>query len=208
VKKRGEKAPTRRYVALYHAEIDSMAFKTLSPAAVWLLVQIRRAWRGSNDNIELPFSRVSWRLTYWTFDRARRELEEAGFLKIVDPGGRPRRPARYALVESWCSEVAKRLANEDGAGYFRNIRTKDGRLVSVWYPARRRRTSAENAATARAVKAGKVSGPVKRKKAVPKRQAQKQIQAEDIEQVRAQVSRAAPILAAPLRPLSERGKAS
>jgi hypothetical protein len=132
-----------------------MAFKTLSPNAVWLLVQLRRAWRGTNERIELPFARVSWRLTFKAFDKARRELVEAGFVRIVEPGGLFKHPAVYALVEGWRGEVAKRLAGEPGAGYLKNVRAKDGRFVSVWYPAKKLSESQENAARARAAKARK-----------------------------------------------------
>ena len=152
--KKGDREPGRRFVALYHDEVDSMPFKTLSPAALWLLVQIRRAWAGTNDNIKLPFARVSWRLCYSTFDRARRELVDAGFVRIIDPGGLLKRPAIYALSEAW-REKAKALAHDDAAGRFVNVRTKDGRLVSVWQPVKKRRASAENAALARQAKATK-----------------------------------------------------
>ena len=137
-RKAGDQEAKPRYIALYHDEVDSMAYKTLSPNAVWLLVQIRRAWKGSNDRIELPFSRVSWRLKFGAFDKARTELVNAGFIRIVKQGGLLKNPNVYALANGWRGEVAKRLANDPDAGYTRNIRTKDG-LKSVWYPARRGR---------------------------------------------------------------------
>lgn len=132
-----------------------MAFKTLSPVAVWLLVQLRRAWRGSDLRIELPFSRVAWRLTFKAFDKARRELVAAGFVRIVDPGGLLKRPGVYSLVDGWRREAAKRLAADTAAGYTRNIRLKGGGLMSVWYPKKKGIASAVNAAKARAAKAKK-----------------------------------------------------
>jgi len=156
--KAGDSESRPRYVALYHAEVDSMAFKTLSPNAVWLLVQLKRAWRGSYENIMLPFAYVSWKLTFAAFSKARLELIEAGFLRVVKPGGLYKNPAVYALTEGWRGEVAKRLADNPEAGYLRGQRTKDG-VKSVWYPAKKRRASIENAAKARAARATKKTAP-------------------------------------------------
>ena len=161
-----------------------MAGKTLSPAAVWLLVQIKKSWRGDDHNIELPFSAVSWKLTFKIFDKARHGLVEAGFIDIVNPGGRSPgglNSAVYALSDRWRGEVSKRLADDPEAGYLKNVRLKSGGAMSVWYPAKKRRTSAENAAKARAAKARKqmVRAPRRKKrikgresKGKPKRQKQ------------------------------------
>jgi hypothetical protein len=104
---------------IYQDEFESMPFKILSTSAVWLLIHFRWAWwTGKNKNaFALPFSRVSWKLTFKAFDKARRELVEAGFIRIVDPGGLLKRPALYALSEGWRKEISKRLADDPGAGY-------------------------------------------------------------------------------------------
>lgn len=147
--KSGDTENTPRWARLLHDEMDSMAFKTLNPAAVWLLMQLRRAWtyKGRDQKIELPFARVSWKLTFPVFDKARRELIEAGFIRIVDPGGLLRRPTVYAMSEGW-REISKDLARNPAAGYLKNIRMEDGSLKSVWYPTKKRQTSTENVAKA------------------------------------------------------------
>jgi len=158
--KAGDTESRPRYVALFYSQIDSMAFKTLSPAAVWLLVQIKKAWRGDDHNIELPFSSVEWKLTFAAFKKARHGLVEAGFIDIVNPGGRPKRgsvgiprqTAIYSLSERWRDEVSKRLADDPQAGYLRDIPLKAGGFMSVWYPARKVSESQANAAKARAAR--------------------------------------------------------
>jgi hypothetical protein len=170
--KAGDPEGRPRFVALYNAEVDSMAFKTLSPAAVWLLVQIRRAWRGSNDKIVLPFSAVKWRLAYGTFDKARRELVEAGFIRIMDPGGLSPgglNPTVYALVDGW-REASKRLLDNLEALYEVKVPLKTGGFMSVWYPKRPMSESQENLKKAAAAIAKKRTAAALQKKAkrIPK----------------------------------------
>jgi hypothetical protein len=143
--KAGDPEGRPRYVALYHAETDSMAFKVLSPAAVWLLVQIRRAWRGSDLKIELPFAAVSWKLSFGAFKKARAELIEYGFVDLVNPGGLSvggqKNPSTYALSQRWRQkDLLERLAE---TGYVKEVRMKEG-TRSVWYPARPLSESQEN----------------------------------------------------------------
>lgn len=53
----------------------------------------------------MPFARVSWKLTYSAFDKARSELIEAGFIRIVNSGGLQyggeKNSAIYALSDEW-----------------------------------------------------------------------------------------------------------
>jgi hypothetical protein len=171
-RKAGDSENRPRYVALFNDEIDSMAFKTLSPKAVWLLVQLRRAWRGNSDKIGLSFAAVSWKLRFSAFDKARRELVEAGFLRVVDPGRRSPgglNPAVYApFCEGWRGEVAERLAHDNQAGYVKEIRVKDKdgswRHISVWYPARprsERQKAADNVRMAKMMKAKAAKKPAR-----------------------------------------------
>lgn len=172
--KAGDSENKPRYVALYHSEMDSMAFKTLSPKAVWLLIQLRRAWRGNSDKIELPFSAVKWKLRFSAFDKARRELVEAGFLRVINPGGvspAGKNPAIYApFYEGWRGEVSKRLADDPKAGYCKDVRLKDGRRISIWYPTRPRSESQKNADRVRMVKMSKAKAG---KKTAPEKKTQK-----------------------------------
>jgi hypothetical protein len=164
-RKAGDSEKRSPYVGLSNEQIDSMAFKTLSPNAVWLFVQIKRAWNGDDQRIALPFARVSWKLTFKAFDEARRELVQAGFVRIVSPGGLNegglRNAAVYALSDGWRGEVAKRLAKEDGTWYTKNVRSRDGRLVSIYYPARPRSGRQKAADRARMVKMSKAKGAKK-----------------------------------------------
>lgn len=145
--KAGDPEGRPRYVAMYYAEMDSMAGKTLSYAAFWLLAQIKKAWRGDNLKIELPFLAVSWKMNFRIFNKARRELVDMGFVDIVNPGERSaggKNPAIYALSERWRGAVSKRLADDSQAGYLKNVRQKDGSFVSTWYPAKKGKKAKAN----------------------------------------------------------------
>jgi hypothetical protein len=148
--KSGDPEAHEQYVRILFKEIDSMAFKTLTSNAVWLYVQIQRSWRGSYAQLELPFSRVSWKLTYSVFDKARGELIEAGFIKIVNPGGLQyggeKNSAVYALSDEW---KTKRI--DTTSWYEKKIPMKAGGTMSVWYPHKKRKSSAANIAKGRAV---------------------------------------------------------
>jgi len=143
--KAGDKDNRERYVALYYDELESMAFKTLSPNAVWLLLQYRAQWNGTFDRLVLPFGKVNWKLTFKAFDLARRELIDAGFLRVVETGGLYGKPTIYALSDTWKTVTAMRLAADPDAGYLKNYRVKGkAGVLSVWYPAKKRTSSAEN----------------------------------------------------------------
>jgi hypothetical protein len=146
--------------------------------AFWLFAQIKKAWRGKDHEIELPFSRISWKLTFKVFVEARSELVEAGFIDIVNPGGRSpggKNPTIYALSERW-KEVSKRLMKNLDALYEVKVPLKDGGKMSVWYPKRKLSESQENLKKARVARAKKRAAKIQgKRKTIQKRRAEKRI---------------------------------
>ena len=140
MKRKGEKNYTP-YVRLEWRLIDCMAFKVLSPAAVWLLVMLLRqfnAKEGGYSHIVLPFRQIQWKLCWRTFERARRELVVGGFIKVESEGGFEgkgglfRIPAVYSLangVEARCAALAK----DETAGRSVWVRRGDKKCLE-WYP--------------------------------------------------------------------------
>lgn len=92
------------FVAFPHALLDSAAFKSLSPAAVKLLLDLASQYRGTNNgDLALTFSTMrgrGWRSTA-TLNRAKRELLDAGLIELTRQGGLAqgrRIPSLYALT--------------------------------------------------------------------------------------------------------------
>lgn len=125
------------YVGLSWAIIDSAAFKSLSPAAVWLYVMLQRQFhkRTGALHLVLPFSHVGFRLTWKTFSKSLKELVSMGFITFIEKGGLLRHPNVYALSDKW-RDVSGKLTGNPAAGrvVWRWIR---GERVSTWYPNRK-----------------------------------------------------------------------
>jgi hypothetical protein len=127
------------YVGLSWAIIDSAAFKSLSPAAVWLYIMLQRQFhkRDGALHLVLPFSHISFKLTWEGFRKAREELVQMGFISFVEKGGLLRHPNIYALSESWRTVSGKLTGNPAGGRIvWRWIR---GERVSTWYPKKKSR---------------------------------------------------------------------
>jgi hypothetical protein len=133
--------------------MDSMAFKTLSPNAVWLYIMLQRQYgKDGMSALVLPFSRVSWKFTFYAFSKARAELVQAGFIRVVEPGGLLRRPGIYALSDGW-RERSKALADDPQAGRcVWRLNALTNKRESVWLPSRPCPELAANAARARQAK--------------------------------------------------------
>lgn len=140
------------HVRLDHSMMDSAAFKTLSPNAVWLFVQMLRQFNAPNGgygHLILPFADVRFKMSHRTFKRAQAELVDGGFLWLVSEGGLKNLLAGHggaavyaagqgtALGERW-KERSAALVKDPRAGSMRTIRRigDDGRPRQVWEPAR------------------------------------------------------------------------
>jgi len=90
-----------QFLALPRPLLDSVAFTTLSPASVCILLAVGKQYTGGNNGrlIATP----KWLSQYGfnshdTIARARRELVEHGFLFQTVQGSRPNRASWYALT--------------------------------------------------------------------------------------------------------------
>lgn len=81
---------TGTFSALPHAVQDSDAYRSLSPSAVKLLMDILRDYNQKNNgDLAATFSRMKprgWRSTA-TLDRAKKELLKAGLIELTRQGG-------------------------------------------------------------------------------------------------------------------------
>ena len=122
------------YVGISWEIIDSPAWKTLTPSAVWLYTMLKRQYRKCTGDLHLvlPYRHVSFRLTGAAFRKAREELVRAGFIAIIRQGGLERRPNIYALSEKW-RQVSAALLRDPSAGSVVR-RWESGKMVEGWYP--------------------------------------------------------------------------
>jgi DNA-binding transcriptional ArsR family regulator len=127
------------YVGLAWRMMDSAAFKTLSPTAVWLYIQLQRQFKKADGPLRLilPFGHVKFKLSWAAFTRARKELEDGGFITIVEKGGLERHPNVYALSEKW-RQVSVVIMKDPEAGYI-VWRRMSNKRVSTWLPKRKSR---------------------------------------------------------------------
>ena len=115
-----------RFLALPHAVLDARAFLTLSAPAVRLLLDIARQHTGTNNGRLVACMRYlttrGWK-SHDTVQRARLELEAAGFLIQTRKGARPNRAAWFALTWAgldWAPDMDIAKANFERGLYSKN----------------------------------------------------------------------------------------
>ena len=113
------------FLALPHAVLDSENFRTLSPRATKLLIDLAAQYRGANNG-DLAATWTALRSRGWNskdqIDKARLELLERGWIVVCKQGMRPRTPTLYALT--WrgiddCGGKLERAANPVPLNYWR-----------------------------------------------------------------------------------------
>jgi hypothetical protein len=108
--------PIEPYVKLEHRMMDTAAWTSLSDGAVWLYIELRKQYdkkKGGDSHLELPFSKVRWRMSKGTYAKRIKELCEKGFFRQVEPGEFPHKPAAYAVCQDYI-EVSKRIVKTQG----------------------------------------------------------------------------------------------
>lgn len=100
-----------RFLALPCSVLDSQEYARLSAYAVKLLIDLASQYRGKNNgDLAAAWSLMSargWR-SRATLDKARRELEEGGWIVRTRQGGR-HKPTLYALTFKGIDECAGKL---------------------------------------------------------------------------------------------------
>lgn len=90
--------------------LQSDAWRSLSPAAVWSYIELRRKYNGMNNgDLSLTFKEVSWQLAPGTYAKALRELQRAGLIAVTQHGGLYKGCSLYRLSQSWkLPDIAER----------------------------------------------------------------------------------------------------
>lgn len=96
--------PYEPYVKLDNIMMDSAAWTSLSPDAVYIYIRLRMRFDyqgGGNDRLILPYSALIWKFSRSKISEAFKELIDFGFIKKVEAGGLHRNPNVFALSEGW-----------------------------------------------------------------------------------------------------------
>jgi hypothetical protein len=92
------------WVKLDYIMTESAAWTSLSLAAIWVYIELRKTFNlieGGNEHLILPYAKITWRLSRHTIAKAFRELMEFGFIRKVSCGGPQKNPNVFALSERW-----------------------------------------------------------------------------------------------------------
>jgi hypothetical protein len=90
------------FVMLPNHMTNCEAWKRLSFKAAWVYIEMRKKFKGHNENnITLSYREMKWKLASASFWMAIQELVEYGFIKIVKHGGLYRNATIYGLDKRW-----------------------------------------------------------------------------------------------------------
>lgn len=98
------KEPLEPFVKLDNLMTETAAWTSLSLAAVWVYIELRKTFssmNGGNEHLVLPYAKITWKLSRQTIAKAFRELVELGFIRKVSCGGPQKNPNVFALSERW-----------------------------------------------------------------------------------------------------------
>lgn len=102
---RKRKARHEPHVRLYRHELESPAYRSLSPEARALLVELRALFNGAGNRIHMSVREIQERLSISQrpAQRARDELLDRGFIRVLAPADF-RTKVRHAPVYALTSE--------------------------------------------------------------------------------------------------------
>jgi hypothetical protein len=92
------------YVKLENMMMESAAWTSLSPIAVYVYIRLRMRYNymeGGDDRLILPYTALTWKFSRSTISEAFKELIKYGFIKKVESGGLHKNPNVFALSERW-----------------------------------------------------------------------------------------------------------
>ena len=75
------------HVRLYRHELESIAYRSLSPDARSLLVEMRALFSGADNRVHMSLAQIGKRIGVgrWRAERARDELLDRGFIRLREP---------------------------------------------------------------------------------------------------------------------------
>jgi predicted transcriptional regulator len=121
-----------------YALMDSAAWQTLNPRAVWVYLRLLRGWNGGNYS--LPVNSARGICNHNTIRTGLDDLMEAGLIeRIGPPGGLTRTADKYRLSEKWRVR-SKALELDAAAGVQQSRLQKDGTKFYLWIPTKAART--------------------------------------------------------------------
>ena len=90
------------FVKLPEYMTDSKAWKALSCKAVWVYIEMKKKFRGHNENnLSLTYKEVRYKMSSATFSKAIKELVKYGFIDIIRLGGLFKTCTIYGLSSRW-----------------------------------------------------------------------------------------------------------
>jgi predicted dehydrogenase len=97
------------FIQIHHYMVDHVAYRTLKPTSVVVLVALRRKYNGANaDDLSLTYSELkdNYGLSAATSSKAFKQLEEHGFIDIKVHGGlrvgmKSKQCNIFAISERW-----------------------------------------------------------------------------------------------------------
>lgn len=107
---------TEPYVKLDYGMLNSAAWTSLSPGAVWVYIEMRKNFnfnKGGNSHLVLSYSMVTWKMNSRTYKVKKQELIDKGFIRVVEPGGLLNNPSIYALTNDW-EKISREIVDKEG----------------------------------------------------------------------------------------------
>jgi hypothetical protein len=133
--------------------MDSPAWQTLNPRAVWTYLRLLRGWNGGNYS--LPLNSLKGLCGHDQVRKGLDDLMEAGFVeRIGPPGGLTRIADKYRLSEKWRVR-SKALELDAEAGSFQARLQKDGTKLYLWIPTKAARSGPSNLPKSKKMRPGK-----------------------------------------------------
>jgi hypothetical protein len=123
-----------------YALMDSPAWQTLKPRAVWVYLRLLRGWNGGNYS--LPLNSAKGICTRDTIRTGLDDLMEAGLIERIGPSGglNPLKISdKYRLSDKWLVR-SKALELDAAAGSLQGRLQKDGTKFYLWIPTKEART--------------------------------------------------------------------
>lgn len=113
-KKQGYKAqtfetykPNEHFTRLHDSLIDSPKFKALHTQSQLIYILVKQEYKGdyTGNRVICPTRKIeSYGIGRSAISRAFRELEDSGFIEVVERGGFPKKPTVFMLSDKWWKE--------------------------------------------------------------------------------------------------------
>jgi hypothetical protein len=138
-----------------YALMDSAAWQTLNPRAVWVYLRLLRTWE--NGIYSLPLNSLKGLCGHDQVRKGLDDLMEAGFVERIGPSGglnQLKVADKYRLSEKW-KVRSKALELDAEAGVQSSRLQKDGTKFYFWIPKKKARSGPSNLPKSKKMRPGK-----------------------------------------------------